>query len=131
MVAFTVFHREECDKVPFGGLFYIWYLTKIEVFHCIAFALALYLSCMALDSMPSSKICEDHWVTHLALSYEVDSSEVVPIPIREMGPASPPSAQSGVSSYDGAGTLGMYPGDTDDDSEESSEDEEGEYESSD
>ena len=85
MVAFTVFHREECDKVPFGGLFYIWYLTKIEVFHCIAFALALYLSCMALDSMPSSKICEDHWVTHLALSYEVDSSEVVPIPIREMG----------------------------------------------
>ena len=52
-------------------------------------------------------------------------------PFPQAGPASPPSAQSGVSSYDGAGTLGMYPGDTDDDSEESSEDEEGEYESSD
>nr|KAJ0226655.1 hypothetical protein LSAT_V11C100042900 [Lactuca sativa] len=40
---------------------------------------------MALGSTPSSRICRSHWVTRLALSYEVDTSVMVPMPIRELG----------------------------------------------
>nr|KAJ0205710.1 hypothetical protein LSAT_V11C500231410 [Lactuca sativa] len=45
-----------------------------------------------------------------------------------VGPAVPPHAQP---SHDGAGPSGIHHGDTDDNSKESTEDEEGEYESSD
>ncbi|CAI9295066.1 unnamed protein product [Lactuca saligna] len=40
---------------------------------------------MAVGSTPSSKIRRDHWVTRMAISYEVDTSGMVPMPIREMG----------------------------------------------
>lgn len=40
---------------------------------------------MALGSTPSIRICKGHWVTTLAISYEVATSEMVPMPIREMG----------------------------------------------
>ncbi|CAI9290168.1 unnamed protein product [Lactuca saligna] len=39
---------------------------------------------MALGSMPSSRIYGGHRLTRLALSYEVDTSEMVHMPIQEM-----------------------------------------------
>lgn len=84
LVATTILHREECDKVPSGDIFQTRCLTQTEVFLHLPFALALYLSCMALGSMPSIRICRGHWVTRLALSYEFDTSEMVHIPIRYM-----------------------------------------------
>nr|KAJ0193834.1 hypothetical protein LSAT_V11C800442240 [Lactuca sativa] len=36
-------------------------------------------------SMPWSRIYEGHWVTRLALSYEVDTSGMFSIPIRDVG----------------------------------------------
>ncbi|CAI9277300.1 unnamed protein product [Lactuca saligna] len=36
----------------------------------LPFAIALYLSSMALGCTPSSRICGGHWFTWLALSYE-------------------------------------------------------------
>ncbi|CAI9281695.1 unnamed protein product [Lactuca saligna] len=40
---------------------------------------------IALGSTHSSRICRGHWVTRLTLSYEVDTSGIVPMPIWEMG----------------------------------------------
>nr|KAJ0224487.1 hypothetical protein LSAT_V11C100043360 [Lactuca sativa] len=39
---------------------------------------------LAVGSMPSSRICGGHWVTRLALSYDADTSGMVPIPIKDM-----------------------------------------------
>nr|KAJ0195660.1 hypothetical protein LSAT_V11C700360860 [Lactuca sativa] len=63
----------------------MWCLTQTEVCLYLPFALALYLSSIALGSKPSSRICGGHWVTRLALSYEVETSWMVLILIREMG----------------------------------------------
>lgn len=43
---------------------------------------------MALGSMPSSRICGGHYVTHLALYYEVETSGMVHIPIRDISTTS-------------------------------------------
>lgn len=84
LVASTICHCEECDKVPSGDLFYMRCLTQIEVCPYLPFALAIYVFGMTLGSFPSHTICGGHWVTHLALSYEVDTSGMIPIPIRDM-----------------------------------------------
>nr|KAJ0221926.1 hypothetical protein LSAT_V11C200080140 [Lactuca sativa] len=57
----------------------------MEVCLHLPFALALNLSSMVLGSTPLSRICEGHRVTSLALSYEVDTSWMVSMPIQEMG----------------------------------------------
>ncbi|CAI9294402.1 unnamed protein product [Lactuca saligna] len=117
----------------------MWFLTQNKVRLNIPVVLALYLSDMDLGSMPLIKICGGHWVTRLALSYKVDTSMMVPIPIRDMttttlgkirvleGPVVPPPAQP---SHNGASASSTHPRDTDDDIEESSKHDEGEYESS-
>nr|KAJ0226662.1 hypothetical protein LSAT_V11C100033490 [Lactuca sativa] len=66
LVASIIYHRQKCDKVPSGDLFYMWCLTQRS---------------MALGSTPLSRICGGHWVTRLFLSYEWDG----PLPIRELG----------------------------------------------
>lgn len=57
----------------------------MEVCLHLPFGLALYLSSMDLGSTPSNKICMGHWVTRFALSNEVDTSGMVPMPIWEVG----------------------------------------------
>lgn len=39
---------------------------------------------MALSTTSSSRICEGHWVTRLAIYYGVDTSGMVTISIREL-----------------------------------------------
>ncbi|CAI9285999.1 unnamed protein product [Lactuca saligna] len=110
LVTSTIYHRKECEKVPSGHLFYIWCLTQTEVFLHPPFSLALYLSGMALGSMPSSRIYGGHWVTRLVLSYEHICMDHPPF--RHMGPVIPPHAQPG---HDGVGPLSTHHRDTDDD----------------
>nr|KAJ0217239.1 hypothetical protein LSAT_V11C300133210 [Lactuca sativa] len=42
-------------------------------------------SIRALSSTPSSNIFRGHWFTRLALSYELDTCGMVPMPIKEIG----------------------------------------------
>ncbi|CAI9261742.1 unnamed protein product [Lactuca saligna] len=136
LVASTICHREECDKVPSVDLSYIWCLTQIEVFLHRPFDVALYLFGVALSSIHLSRICGDHWVTCLALSYEVDTSEMVPIPIRYIASKSCTrgasldhdfDCQGDATSRAGLSTFSL--GRDTDDSEESMEENEDQYES--
>lgn len=85
LVVFTICHKEKCDKVPSGDLFYMWCPTQMEVHLYLPFALVLYLSGMALGTTSQSRICGGHCVTILALSYGVDTSGMVPISIQFLG----------------------------------------------
>ncbi|CAI9299138.1 unnamed protein product [Lactuca saligna] len=85
LVASTICHLKEHEKVPSRDLLCLWCLTHIEVSYILSFALALYLSSVVLGSMHSRKICGGDWVTQLALSYELDTSGMFPIPIRKLG----------------------------------------------
>ena len=87
MVASTIFHCQEYDKVPSGNLFYVLCPTQTEVRLYLPFAIVLYLSGMDLGSAPSTRICEGYYITRLALPYKVGTSGMVPICILEMGTA--------------------------------------------
>lgn len=63
----------------------MWCLTQTEVRLNLPFVLAHYFSGMDLGTMHSSTIYDGHWVTGLALSYQVDTSGMVLILIRDMG----------------------------------------------
>nr|KAJ0199898.1 hypothetical protein LSAT_V11C600304370 [Lactuca sativa] len=63
----------------------MWCLTQTEVHLHLPFALALYLSGIALGTTSSSRICRGDRVTRLSLSYGVDTSRMVPISIRDLG----------------------------------------------
>lgn len=70
LMASTIHHREEHDKVPSGTFFSIWHLLHVDVDLHIRYTIASFLSSsLALGSQPQSKIYGGHFIFHLAWSY--------------------------------------------------------------
>ncbi|CAI9287810.1 unnamed protein product [Lactuca saligna] len=85
LIASTIHHRGEHDKVPSGDLFPLWCLLHSNVHLHIPYTIASFLSSsLALGTQPWIKICSVQFINHLAQSYRVDTYGMTHNDIRDL-----------------------------------------------
>lgn len=85
LIASTIHHRQEHDKVPIGDLFPMWCLLYTDVHLHIPYTIVSFISSsLALGAQPQSMICGGHFISRLARSYEIDTNGITHYPIMDL-----------------------------------------------